>query len=44
MCGNGQRYVFVADFEALHYQVTQKFIRFRNAETRTISNGIPSRG
>ena len=31
------RYVFVADFEALSYQVTRKFIRCRNAETRTIS-------
>jgi len=34
---NGWRYVFVADFEALHCQVTRKFIRCRNAETRTIS-------
>ena len=34
---NGRRYVFVADFEALSCQVTRKFIRCRNAETRTIS-------
>ena len=31
------RYVFVADFEALHCQITRKFIRCRNAETRTVS-------
>ena len=31
------RYVFVADFEALSCQVTRKFIRCRNAETRTDS-------
>jgi len=31
------RYVFVADFEARHCQVTRKFIRCRNAETRTVS-------
>ena len=31
------RYVFVADLEALSCQVTRKFIRCRNAETRTIS-------
>jgi len=31
------RYVFVADFEALPCQVTRKFIRCWNAETRTIS-------
>jgi hypothetical protein len=31
------RYVFVADFEALHCQVTRKFIKRRNAETRTVS-------
>jgi hypothetical protein len=31
------RYVFVADFEALSCQVTRKFIRCRNAETRTVS-------
>lgn len=37
MLGNGQRYVFVADYEALSCQVTQKFIRSRNAETPTIS-------
>ena len=29
------RYVFVADFGALPYQATRKFIRCRNAETRT---------
>jgi len=34
---NGQRYVFVADFGALHCQVKRKFIRCRNAETCTIS-------
>jgi len=34
---NGWRYVFVADFEAQICQVTQKFIRCKNAETRTIS-------
>lgn len=33
---NGWRYVFVADFEALHCQGTLKFIRCRNAETPTI--------
>jgi hypothetical protein len=31
------RYVFVADLEALPCQVTRKFIRCRNTETRTIS-------
>ena len=31
------RYVFVADFEALDSQVTRKFIRCSNAETRTVS-------
>jgi len=31
------RYVFVADFEALSYHNTRKFIRCRNAEIRTIS-------
>jgi hypothetical protein len=30
------RYVFVADFEALTCQVTRKFIRCKNPETRTI--------
>ena len=35
--GNGWRYVFVADFEALTCQITRNFIRCRNAETCTIS-------
>jgi len=36
LAANGLRYVFVADFEALTCQVIRKFIRCRNAETRTI--------
>ena len=31
------RYVFVADLKALSCQVIQKFIKCRNAKTRTIS-------
>jgi hypothetical protein len=31
-----RRYVFVADFEALSFQITRKIIRCRNAETRTV--------
>ena len=31
------RYVFVADFEALSCQNRRKYIRFRNAETHTVS-------
>jgi hypothetical protein len=35
LCTTVWRYVFVADFEALLCQITRKFIRCRNAETRT---------
>jgi len=37
MHANGQQYVFVTDFEALSCQNRRKYIRFRNAETHTVS-------
>ena len=37
LAANGQRYVFVADFEALTCQNTRKFIRCTNAEIPTIT-------